>query len=71
MRILCSNLEPLDEHLSDQNLCVEIVERDAPSHKPKTWRQWFKDPKFYAVRWSFHYLSAIGRWNPRLHKFSQ
>lgn len=41
--------EPLDEHSSDQSLCVEIVERDAPSHKPKTWRQWFKDPKFYAM----------------------
>ncbi|PFX34316.1 Major facilitator superfamily domain-containing protein 12 [Stylophora pistillata] len=39
--------EPLDEHSSDQSPCVEIVERDTPSHKPKTWRQWFKDPRFY------------------------
>lgn len=41
--------EPLDEQSSDQSPCVEIVERDTPSHKPKTWRQWFKDPRFYVM----------------------
>lgn len=29
---------------------IEIVGMNSVKHKPKTWRQWFKDPRFYAVR---------------------
>jgi len=41
--------ESLDEQSSERSLCVDIVKREAVPHKPKTWRQWFKEPRFYAM----------------------
>lgn len=41
--------ESLDEQSSEQDLRIEIVARESAPHKPKTWRQWFKDPRFYAM----------------------
>lgn len=41
--------ESVDEESSEQSLSVDTVERETARHKPKTWRQWFKDPRFYAM----------------------
>lgn len=43
--------EPSDAEQSyeQDSLCIETVERELVEQSPKTWRQWFKDPKFYAM----------------------
>lgn len=58
-KIYFSFPESVDEESSEQSLFADTVERETVSHKPKTWRQWFKDPRFYAVKWIYCFAICV------------